>query len=148
MSRRRCSPPPLMDRLRWRSRFVRESERWPQTTRFWDSSPWCVRIYTHCAAHTEEASYTITVLYRLNRSGSLRLLVESHRLKSPLISTLTGSFTSPLKTRAPAENSRVSPDNIYYVCVESLGGICSNSQQYSVWVKIIHFYFTPKIIRY
>ncbi len=25
--------------------------------------------------------------------------------------------------------------------------ICSNSQQYIVWVKIIHFYFMPKIIR-
>ncbi len=25
--------------------------------------------------------------------------------------------------------------------------ICRNSQQYSVWVKIIHFYFMPKIIR-
>ncbi len=26
--------------------------------------------------------------------------------------------------------------------------ICSNSQQYIVWVKIIIFYFMPKIIRY
>ncbi len=25
--------------------------------------------------------------------------------------------------------------------------ICSNNQKYSVWVKIIHFYFMPKIIR-
>ncbi len=25
--------------------------------------------------------------------------------------------------------------------------ICSNSKQYIVWVKIIHFYFMPKIIR-
>ncbi len=25
--------------------------------------------------------------------------------------------------------------------------VCSNSQQYIVWVKIIHFYFMPKIIR-
>ncbi len=25
--------------------------------------------------------------------------------------------------------------------------ICSNNQQYTVWVKIIHFYFMPKIIR-
>ncbi len=25
--------------------------------------------------------------------------------------------------------------------------ICSNRQQYIVWVKIIHFYFMPKIIR-
>ncbi len=28
-----------------------------------------------------------------------------------------------------------------------LGYICSNSQQYIVWVKIIHFSFMPKIIR-
>ncbi len=27
------------------------------------------------------------------------------------------------------------------------GYICSNSQQYIVWVKIIDFYFMPKIIR-
>ncbi len=27
------------------------------------------------------------------------------------------------------------------------GYICSNIQQYTVWVKIIHFYFMPKIIR-
>ncbi len=27
------------------------------------------------------------------------------------------------------------------------GYICSNSQQYIVWVKIINFYFMPKIIR-
>ncbi len=26
--------------------------------------------------------------------------------------------------------------------------ICSNNQQYTVWVEIIHFYFMPKIIRY
>ncbi len=26
--------------------------------------------------------------------------------------------------------------------------ICSNSQQYIVWVKIMHFSFMPKIIRY
>ncbi len=30
--------------------------------------------------------------------------------------------------------------------VESLGYICRNSQQYIVWVKIIDFYFMPKII--
>ncbi len=30
---------------------------------------------------------------------------------------------------------------------KSLGYICSNSQQYIVWVKIIHFYFMPKINR-
>ncbi len=30
---------------------------------------------------------------------------------------------------------------------KSLGYICSNSQKYIVWVKIIHFYFMPKIIR-
>ncbi len=29
---------------------------------------------------------------------------------------------------------------------KSLGYICSNSQQYIVWVKIIHFSFMPKII--
>ncbi len=28
-----------------------------------------------------------------------------------------------------------------------LGDICRDSQQYIVWVKIIHFYFMPKIIR-
>ncbi len=26
-----------------------------------------------------------------------------------------------------------------------LGYICNNSQQYILWVKIIHFYFMPKI---
>ncbi len=31
--------------------------------------------------------------------------------------------------------------------VESLGYIYSNSQKYIVWVKIMHFYFMPKIIR-
>ncbi len=31
--------------------------------------------------------------------------------------------------------------------LKSLGYICSNSQQYIVWVKIIHFYFMPKVIR-
>ncbi len=30
--------------------------------------------------------------------------------------------------------------------LKSLGYICSNSQQYIVWVKIIHFSFMPKII--
>ncbi len=30
--------------------------------------------------------------------------------------------------------------------IKSLGYICSNSQQYIVWVKIIHFSFMPKII--
>ncbi len=30
--------------------------------------------------------------------------------------------------------------------LKSLEYICSNSQQYIVWVKIIHFYFMPKII--
>ncbi len=30
---------------------------------------------------------------------------------------------------------------------QSLGYICSNSQQYTVWVKIIHFAFMTKIIR-
>ncbi len=30
---------------------------------------------------------------------------------------------------------------------QSLGYICSNSQKYIVWVKIIDFYFMPKIIR-
>ncbi len=28
-----------------------------------------------------------------------------------------------------------------------LGYICNNSQKYIVWVKIIDFYFMPKIIR-
>ncbi len=32
--------------------------------------------------------------------------------------------------------------------VKSLGYICSNSQKYIVWVKIIDFSFMPKIIRY
>ncbi len=31
--------------------------------------------------------------------------------------------------------------------LKSLGYICSNSQKYSVWVKIIDFSFMPKIIR-
>ncbi len=31
--------------------------------------------------------------------------------------------------------------------VKLRGCICSNSQQYIVWLKIIHFYFMPKIIR-
>ncbi len=31
--------------------------------------------------------------------------------------------------------------------ISCMGVICSNSQQYIVWVKIIHFYFMPKIIR-
>ncbi len=31
--------------------------------------------------------------------------------------------------------------------LKSLGHICSNSQQYIVWVKILDFTFMPKIIR-
>ncbi len=31
--------------------------------------------------------------------------------------------------------------------LKSLEYICSNSQKYIVWVKIIEFYFMPKIIR-
>ncbi len=31
--------------------------------------------------------------------------------------------------------------------VKTLGYICSNSQQYIIWVKIIDFSFMPKIIR-
>ncbi len=31
--------------------------------------------------------------------------------------------------------------------LKSLGWICSNSQKYIVWIKIINFYFMPKIIR-
>ncbi len=34
-----------------------------------------------------------------------------------------------------------------YVTLEHKSNICSNSQQYIVWVKIIHFSFMPKIIR-
>ncbi len=30
---------------------------------------------------------------------------------------------------------------------KSLGYVCSNSQKYIVWVKIIDFSFMPKIIR-
>lgn len=111
MSSLRCSLRLLMDRLKWRSRFVRESERWLQTTRFWDSSPW----YVLWGGNTEMQIYisypfTAQMLYFcvLNRSASLLLLVASHRLKSPSISMLTGLCTSPLKTRGPAENSRVS----------------------------------------
>ncbi len=43
--------------------------------------------------------------------------------------------------------------HILYVTLEhksslkSLEYICSNSQKYIVWVKIIHFSFMPKIIR-
>ncbi len=46
---------------------------------------------------------------------------------------------------------------IYFICLyvslehksshKQHSYICSNSQQYIVWVKIIHFYFMPKIIR-
>ncbi len=41
---------------------------------------------------------------------------------------------------------------IIYICDpgaqnQSLGYICSNSQKYTVWVKIIDFSFMPKIIR-
>ncbi len=32
------------------------------------------------------------------------------------------------------------------ISLKSLGYICSNSQQYIVWVKIIHISFMPKII--
>uniref|UniRef100_A0A673LX66 Argininosuccinate synthase n=1 Tax=Sinocyclocheilus rhinocerous TaxID=307959 RepID=A0A673LX66_9TELE len=46
---------------------------------------------------------------------------------------------------------RESPKSLYneelVSSVKSLGYICSNSQQYIVWVKIIHFSFMPKIIR-
>ncbi len=31
--------------------------------------------------------------------------------------------------------------------LESLGYICSNSQKYIVWIKMIDFSFMPKIIR-
>ncbi len=31
--------------------------------------------------------------------------------------------------------------------LKSLGHICSNSQKYIVWVKIINFYFMPQIIK-
>ncbi len=42
--------------------------------------------------------------------------------------------------------------SIYPICVpgaqnQFLGDICSNSQQYTVWVKIIHISLMPKIIR-
>ncbi len=46
----------------------------------------------------------------------------------------------------------ISNDYLPFVTLEhktslkSLGYICSNSQQYIVWVKIIHFSFMPKII--
>ncbi len=49
-------------------------------------------------------------------------------------------------------NVFISNDYLTFVTLEhktslkSLGYICSNSQQYIVWVKIIHFYFMPKII--
>ncbi len=33
------------------------------------------------------------------------------------------------------------------ISLKSLGYICSNSQKYIVWVKIIDFSFMPKIIR-
>ncbi len=44
----------------------------------------------------------------------------------------------------------ISNDYLTFVTLEhktslkSLGYICSNSQQYIVWVKIIHFSFMPK----
>ncbi len=31
--------------------------------------------------------------------------------------------------------------------LKSMGYICSNSQNYTVWVKIKNIYFMPKIIR-
>ncbi len=46
----------------------------------------------------------------------------------------------------------ISNDYLTFVTLEHktslklLGYICSNSQQYIVWVKIIHFSFMPKII--
>ncbi len=39
----------------------------------------------------------------------------------------------------------VTPD--HKTCLKSLEYICSNSQKYIVWVKMIHFSFMPKIIR-
>ncbi len=47
-------------------------------------------------------------------------------------------------------NFFISNDYLTFVTLawslKSLGYICSNSQQYIVWVKIIHFSFMPKII--
>lgn len=113
----RCSLLLLMDRLKSRSRFVRESERWLQTTSFWDSSPW----YVLWGVNIEMQIYIsypfmalMLYLCVLNRSASLLLLVVSHRLKSPSISMLTGLCTSLLKTRALAENSKVSLEIFFF----------------------------------
>uniref|UniRef100_A0A672KVB7 SRY-box transcription factor 8 n=1 Tax=Sinocyclocheilus grahami TaxID=75366 RepID=A0A672KVB7_SINGR len=43
--------------------------------------------------------------------------------------------------------SKISISGIFCVSVESLGDICSNSQQYIVWVTIIHFSFMPNSSR-
>ncbi len=50
-------------------------------------------------------------------------------------------------------NLRLLQEDVEYVTLKhktslkSLGNICSNRQQYSVWVKMIDFYFMPKIDR-
>ncbi len=46
-----------------------------------------------------------------------------------------------------AQSSLTPPVAPALPCLKSLGYICSKSQKYIVWVKIIDFSFMPKIIR-
>ncbi len=61
--------------------------------------------------------------------------------------------SSHVSSQLHSQWSNLSKKYILYMCpwstkaVISNTYICSNSQQYIVWVKIIHFSFTPKIIR-
>ncbi len=54
-----------------------------------------------------------------------------------------------LKTAGQNTHTHANTQPVTEVTLEhkSLGYICSNSQQYTVWVKIIHFSFMTKIIR-
>ncbi len=46
-----------------------------------------------------------------------------------------------------AQNTSFSVTLEHKTSLKSLGYICSDSQKYIVWVKIIDFSFMPKIIR-
>ncbi len=52
-----------------------------------------------------------------------------------------------VKTRGARKNLFIYVTLDHKTSLKSLGYICSNSQQYIVWVKIIDFSFMPKIIR-
>ncbi len=66
--------------------------------------------------------------------------------------TPTGGYNLTFKVSFDYYYFFISNDYLTFVTLEhktslkSLGYICSNSQQYIVWVKIIHFSFMPKII--